>query len=138
MKRYMFKVIIIFTAPAWFLDIRISTCSVCASGKDNEGILSICLGCCNLILTLFLIAWTIAGSVWMWRSLDDWQDDHYVCNSALFVSAIICLSLHYVVVLLICYCYACSICQLCISESSPVCTRITTLETTSWLLGVSS
>ena len=101
------------------------TFSICASGKAKEGVLSICLGCCNLILTLFLIAWTIAGSVWVWRSLDDWQDDHSVCNSALFISAIICLSLHYVVVLLICCCCACSIYQLCVSESSPVCTRIT-------------
>ena len=95
------------------LHMIMCTLSACASGKDKEGILSICLTCCNLILILFLIAWTIAGIVWVWRSLDDWQNDHIECNSVMYISAIICLSLHYIVMLLICCCCACSIWQLC-------------------------
>ena len=95
------------------LHMIMCTLSACTSGKDKEGILSICLACCNLILILFLIAWTIAGSVWVWRSLDNWQNDHDVCNNAMYISAIICLCLHYVVMLLICCCCACSIWQLC-------------------------
>ena len=109
------------------------TLTACTIEKDMEGCLSpICLSCCNLILILFLIAWTIAGSVWVWRSLDDWQSDHSACNSAMFVSATICVSPHYVVLLLICCCCAYSIWQLCNSESIRGWTEMSTLETTIW------
>ena len=99
--------------------------SVCASAKDKEGILSICLNCCNLIFILFLIAWMIAGSVWVWRSLDDWQNDHHKCSDALFISATICVSLYYVVMLLLCCCCACAIFQLCSLENIHTWTKMT-------------
>lgn len=111
------KVYLIVQGSFNLVHMMMCTLSACVSGKDKEGVLSVCLTCCNLILILFLIAWTIAGSVWVWRSLDDWQNDHSACNSATFISATICLSLHYVVLLLICCCCACSIWQLCNSES---------------------
>ena len=95
------------------LHMIMCTLSACTSGKDKEGILSICLTCCHLILILFLIAWTIVGSLLVWSSLDDWQYNHDLCDNAMYISAIICLCLHYVVVLLICCCCACSIWQLC-------------------------
>ena len=67
---------------------------------------------------LFLIAWTITGSVWVWRSLGDWQDDHHaLCDNSLFISAMVCVSLHYVVILLMCCCCACAICAACNSDS---------------------
>jgi len=83
---------------------------ICASMRDKDSILGACLCCCNLIFTLFLIGWTITGSVWVWKSLDNWQDDHSRCNNALFISAMICLSLHYVVIMLIYCCCACILC----------------------------
>ena len=91
--------------------------STCATAADKEGILAGCLHCFNGILMLFFIAWTITGSVWVWRSLDDWKDDHSLCNNAVFISAIVCLSLHYVVILLMCCCCACGICVACNSDS---------------------
>ena len=87
----------------------VCTLLACAIAADKEGILAGCLLCCNGILMLFLIAWTITGSVWVWGSLGDWKDDHSLCNNALFISAIICLSLHYVVILLMCCFCACGI-----------------------------
>ena len=86
------------------------TLSACAGAADKKGALAKILNCCNALLILFLIAWTITGSVWVWKSLGDWEDDHSVCNNTLFVSAIICLVLHYVVILLLCCCCACMIC----------------------------
>ena len=86
------------------LHLMMCTSSACAVKKDKEN-LSIGLTCVTVTLLLFVLAWTIAGSVWVWKSLDDWQDDHAVCNNALFISAIICLSLHYVVCLpVVCVC----------------------------------
>ena len=87
-----------------FLQVIVAALSAYARAKDKESGWSICLSCVNLLFMLFLIVWTITGSVWIWGSLDDWQDDHSACNSALFVSAAICVSLHYVVVLLLCCC----------------------------------
>ena len=88
------------------LQLLLFISSTCAS-RTNHRKLSFALTCYNVFLLLFLIAWTIAGSVWVWRSLDDWQNDHSVCNDAIFVSAIICVVLHYVVILLLCCCCAC-------------------------------
>ena len=95
--------------------VQLTLCasSICASAKDKESSLSMCLGCVNLILILFFIAWTIAGSVWVWRSLSDWQDDHSVCNNAIIISAIIFLALHYVAILLLCCCCTCLLCVAC-------------------------
>ena len=108
------KVYLIVQGSLNLVHMMICTLSACTIGKDMDGVLSpICLSCCNLILILFLIAWTVAGSVWVWRSLDDWQSDHSACNSATFISATICVSLHYVVLLLICCCCAWSIWKLC-------------------------
>jgi len=86
------------------------TLSTCAGAADKEGVLVKLLNCLNGFLMLFLIAWTITGSVWVWKSLGDWEDDHSLCNNALFVSAIICLVLHYLVILLLCCSCACMIC----------------------------
>ena len=76
--------------------------SVCASAKDKESTLSTCLSCFNLILIVFFIAWTIAASAWVLRSLDDWIDEYYLqCNNELYNSTLIFLALHYVVILLL-------------------------------------
>ena len=66
-----------------------------------------CLHRINFILTLFSITWVIVGSVWVWRTVSDWNDDHSLCNNALIVSAIICLVLHYLLLLLLLSCCAC-------------------------------
>ena len=85
--------------------------TVCVSRKDKEGILSLCLNCCNLIFILFLIAWTIAGSMWLLRLPVDLP-----CNDALYFSALTCLSFHYGIVLLLCCCCSCAICKMCIDS----------------------
>ena len=94
-----------------FLQVIVATIVVYIRAKDDKkSILSICLSYLNLLfmifLMLFLIIWTIFGSIWVWGSLSDWQDDHSACNSTLYISAAICVSLHYVVVplFLCCYC----------------------------------
>ena len=88
------------------LHLMMCTSSACALNQDKDcDCLSASLTCVTVTLLLFVLAWTIAGSVWVWKSLDDWQDDHAVCNNALFISAMICLSLHYVVCLpVVCVC----------------------------------
>ena len=85
------------------LQLGVSLAMGCAFSdeKDNCGI---CLSICNIVLVVFLVAWTIAGSVWVWKSVGDWQNDHSMCNDALMISAMICLSLHYLVILVLCCC----------------------------------
>jgi len=82
--------------------------SVCVSMRDKDYILSTCLCCCNLIFMLFLIGWTIIGSLWVWNSLD--YDSR--CSDAIFISAIICLSLHYAVIMLVCRCCTRILCHI--------------------------
>ena len=109
----LIRVYLIVQGSFNLLQLTLCGLSVCASAKDKESVLSTCLSCFNLVLILFFIAWTIAGSVWVWRSLSDWQDNDSVCNSALIISAMIFLVLHYVVLLLLCCCCTCVVCLAC-------------------------
>ena len=88
----------------------------CAFSKDNEN-WSICLSICNIVLAVFLLAWTITGSVWVWKSVGDWQDDHSVCNNTLIISAMVCLSLHYLLIIVACCCCVGAICFMCSDDS---------------------
>ena len=101
------------------MQIGFCTLSTCAGAADKESTLVRILNCFNGFLMLFLIAWTITGSVWVWKSLGDWEDHHSLCNNTLFVGAIICLILHYVEILLLCCCSACMICMA-LAESDSV------------------
>jgi len=83
--------------------------SACAHSKDKKSCLSVSLSCCNLLMAVLLVVWTIFGTVWVWRTLEEWKDDDSACSGALIISAVVCLSLHYVVVLLLC-CLYCGIC----------------------------
>ena len=68
-------------------------------------------GCAKFYM-VFLLMWTGTGSKLVWWSLGTWQDDHDACNSVLFVSAMICLLLMYVVVLLLeCSCRVYLLCK---------------------------
>ena len=97
-------VIVYFVVQGCFnlLQLTLYASSICARAKDKESTLSTCLTCCNLILILFFITWTIAASAWVLRSLDDWVDDFSQCNNSLYNSTLIFLALHYVVILLLC------------------------------------
>lgn len=110
------KIYLIVQGSFNLVQLALCAVSVCVGIKDKDSILNTFLSCCNLIFTLFLIGWTITGSVWVWKSLDKWQDHHSVCNNTLFISAMICLSLHYVVIMLVCCCCTCMICQVCNRE----------------------
>ena len=96
-------VIVYFIVQGCFnlLHLTLYALSICAKAKE-ERTLSTCLVCCNLIMILFLITWTIAASAWVCRSLDDWVDDLSECNSSLYKSTLIFLVLHYAVILLLC------------------------------------
>ena len=94
------------------LQVIFSSAMGYAFAKDNEN-WSICLSICNIVLMVFLIAWTITGSVWVWKSVGDWQDDHSLCNNTLIISAMICLSLHYVLILVLCCCSIGAVCFAC-------------------------
>ena len=95
------------------VQVIITALSLYSNSKDKESLWTLGLNCSNLLLIVFLFIWTIAGSAWVWGSLDDWEDDHSVCNNALFISAATFLSLHYVVVLLLCCSCTCAICYKC-------------------------
>lgn len=86
----------------------------CLVMKNDKSGLSDCLGFINGFLVFFLIAWTIAGSIWVWESLDDWQHNRSSYSDVLFISATMCVSLHYVVLLLMCCCYVFIIVSLCL------------------------
>ena len=96
-----------------FVQLIVSAVSVYIGAKDKESSWVGILSCCNVIFIVFMVIWTLVGSAWVWGSLGDWQDDHSVCNNALFISATICVSLHYVVVLLLCCCCSCVLCIKC-------------------------
>ena len=83
--------------------------SACARSHDKESCLSISLSCGNILMAVMLVVWTIIGTAWVWRTLEEWKDDDSACSGALIISAAVCLSLHYVVVLLLC-CLCCGIC----------------------------
>ena len=82
---------------------------ICATAANQKGTLAKYLHYCNGILMVFFIAWTITVSILVWKLLIDWQDDHSLCNNTLFISAMVCLSLHYVMILLMCCCCACAL-----------------------------
>ena len=109
----LIRVYLIVQGSFNLLQLTLCGMTVCANAKDKGNTLSTWLSCFNLILILFFIAWTIAGSVWVWRSLGDWQDNNLVCGNALIVSAMIFLVLHYVVLLLLCCCCTCVFCIAC-------------------------
>ena len=84
-------------------------CSICAYSRDKDSCLTVSLCCgCNTIFVILTIGWTVFGSVWVWRSLDDWLHDHSLCDSVLFISAMICVLCHYITLaMLTCYCCCC-------------------------------
>ena len=83
------------------------TLTTCANIQDKKNFFAKSVHRGNFILTLFFITWTIVGSVWVWQSVSDWNDHRSLCNNALFISAIICLSLHYLLILLLFGCCTC-------------------------------
>jgi len=79
-----------------------------AYSKDEDNCLCYSM-CCNFLMAVLLIVWTLIGTTWVWRTLEEWKDDNSTCSGALIISTAVCLSLHYVVVLLFC-CLCCGIC----------------------------
>ena len=113
----LIKLCLIVQGSFNLLQMMLCTLSTCVSAcwEDRKGI-SLSVSFYNILLILFLFGWTIAGSVWVWDSLVDWPNDHYLCDDAVFVSAVVCVSLYYVKILLVCCCCAYSIWQLCNSD----------------------
>ena len=94
-------------------------CSGCACSHDKNSCLAISLCCgCNTVFVCLIVAWTVFGSILVWRSLDEWLHDHSVCDSALFISAMVCVLLHYMILsILTCCCFCCCCIKLCFSTS---------------------
>lgn len=93
----------------FLLSCGILACAYNYDKKNTCFSTTLCCGCGTTILLLFI--WAIIGSVWVWGALHEWTNDNSECNSVLFVSALACLSLHYMMVLLTvcsCTCYCCA------------------------------
>lgn len=68
--------------------------------RDIEESSSILSSIYLTLLTAFLFTWTVAWSTWLSVSLDGWKIHHFDC-SMLYISSIACLSLHWMIVLLL-------------------------------------
>lgn len=100
---------------AYMILCGLSACAYCYN-KKSRFIISL-FGSCNIIFLCLLAIWAIIGSVWVWKILDEWENDHSVCNGALFISAMISLSFHYILIMLLCCCF----CFCCVSIAHKLC-----------------
>ena len=72
----------------------------CVAVRDIEESSSILSTIYMALLTAFLLTWTVAWTTWLSVSMDGWKDSHLGCG-VLYTSAIVSLSLHWVIVLLL-------------------------------------
>ena len=68
--------------------------------------------CIESVLSLFLLAWIIVGSVWVFGHFDDWKKDMDRCNNTVYIFSFVILVLIYVFSGLICCCCCCMFCIL--------------------------
>ena len=80
--------------------------AACAAAIDEE-VLERILSVRHILFGSFLLSWTICGSVFVFSAVDD-NDSQ--CNDVLWISALICLLFHYLLIFLLCSCYFCYKC----------------------------
>ena len=69
-----------------------------------------CGSCIESVLSLFLLAWIITGSVWVFGHYNEWMDHKDRCNNTVYIFSFVILVLIYVFSGLICCCCCCMFC----------------------------